>query len=231
MADYGMQIYRSDGRWFTSPEYTPLVLVQVSDVTLPFSQSGTTIINTNVPNGSLCMMFSRLLDVDAGFNCYIADGPAGYKQITVLLYMTSNRPNGSTSPFTARFYVFSDFVAYAPDYGIFFYRNGKMVYCGNCLPLQIKTFTEPATDPDINVKKAVQFGFEGLIGSGGAPGTPIANYLILGWSSTAYNGVVAAPYQSISNPSSTILSSPPSLTAIYIETALYDQYFAASLGY
>ncbi len=228
MSKYGMAIQRADGRWFASPEFTPYVLVSVIDQAIPVGQSSTGLnVQTSVPNGNKALLFHRMVDKKAGIYCQLINGANGFKVINIPAYM-SDASAGTTGTFTIRFYIFSNYVAYSPRYGIAFYRNNVMVYCGNCLPLQLKFFTTPNNDPTPNVAKAVMFAFTGLT-SNPIPGSSATLTVVSGWGTLPGGAALGAPYQSYSG-SGGPSTAKPTLTCLYVETALYDTYYRQSLG-
>lgn len=229
MAKYGMEIKRSDGRWFASPEFTPYVLVSVIDQAIAVGQSSSGLnIQTSVPNAENALLFHRMVDKKAGIACQLINGTNGNKVINVSAYL-SDASAGTTGTFTIRFYVFASYVAYTPRYGIAFFRNNKMVYCGNCLPLQLKLFTSPKTDPSPSVAKAVMFAFTGLT-SNPIPGQTSGTITVIsGWGTLPGGQALSTPYQSYSGGAAPT-TSKPTLTCVYIETGFYDSYYRQSLG-
>ncbi|QKJ87397.1 hypothetical protein PMPD1_2455 [Paramixta manurensis] len=223
---YGMELRRDDGSWFASPDYTPLNLVQVIDQSFPRNNAVNINVQTNVPNAQQCLVFVRSVTQTGCCIYKVNNGANGFKVIN----LTSTYGSSQFSSISFRFYVFSDFVAFAPNYGIFFYRNGKMIYCGNCLPLQIKWYAANATNPGKSA--AVMPGYATLNANAGPPGPGGGATLILlmGWVGQS-NGISQSVYLEVNRNSNTPIITPPNAKGVlYIETALYDQYYRQSLG-
>ncbi|HDW8048444.1 TPA: hypothetical protein RM798_004260, partial [Yersinia enterocolitica] len=135
MAGFGMQITRDDGVIFASPEFTPTVLVQVMDRTADYTGdvSAQHYYETIVPNTKKCFIFHKILSTGSqqgasgGVLHYAEQGPNGFWRVH-----TTAGTAGLAH--TIRFYVFSEFVANIPEWGIYFYKDGQLVYTGNCLP-------------------------------------------------------------------------------------------------
>lgn len=221
---YGMQIYRSDGRLFASPDFTPYVLVYVKDQAYPAGgTSGQLTYQTTVPNAKNAVLFVRAINTDSGIDCQLVNGSSGYKNIVVYAMLVGNTAT------TFRFYIFSNYVAYVPPYGIAFYRDGAMVYCGNCLPLQLHSFEIPNSDPNPTVSKACIPALS-AVDSNPLPGTNDETITILsGWCGTPSYGASSVPYEDIEG--SIAIAGNISRTCLYIETPVYDQYYKQSLGY
>lgn len=221
---YGMQIEK-DGRLWASPQFTPLNLVQVLDRSYNQRQNTGTLniqIQTNVPAGRRFMFFVRSGRVTT---CLLANSFTQGGMHYIRIYNMADAGSGAPDIINFRFYIFSDFVAYYPKYGISFHRDGRMVYCGNCLPLVPKFST---LNPPINIPVAVVPSFEGIepIISGQPP--TVISSLIMGYTGSSA-GIRIAPYNT--NGGSSFDSSLNGRGTLYIETTIIDQYYVASLGY
>ncbi|MDA5496962.1 hypothetical protein [Yersinia aleksiciae] len=233
MAGFGMQITRDDGVIFASPEFTPTVLVQVMDRNADYTQdvSAQHYFDTIVPNYKKCFVFHKVISsgsqqgVSGGVLHYAEQGPSGYWRIHTI---------GGTAGLvhTLRFYVFSEFVSYIPEWGIYFFKNNQMVYAGNCLPLDIKFWEKPqATTPAPTMPCAVISSIAEQR-SQGIPGTNPPTVLVFLMCFIGYSGGIATPvYRQISTGAGAGGPDGFSKGCPYIETALYDQYYKASLGY
>lgn len=225
---YGMRITK-DGRLWASPQFTPMNLVQVFDRSYNQRQNTGTLniqIATNVPEGRRFLFFVRS---GRATTCLLANSFVQGGMHYIRIYNMADNGSGAPDVISFRFYIFSDFVAYTPKYGISFHREGRMVYCGNCLPLVPKFATRSSSgDVPVNVPAAVVPSFEGIEPIiSGVPPTVISS-LIMGYAGSN-SGIVIAPYNP--NGGSSFDSGVSGRGTLYIETALIDQYYVASLGY
>lgn len=223
MADYGFAVYKN-GKLWASPDYTPLVLVQLIDQLnmIPGSQYT---VQTNVPNGRQNVVFGRTTQANVAVSFYTQDGDAGYQKIVINFVKASN----GIPTVGIRFYIFSNFVAWTPGWGFFLYRNGAMVYSGNCLPLQMKYM--PVNSPNPAIPCGTQAGYADAV-SNAIPGQSNATLTVLMLWAGSPDGIFATPYQEIERVGNTPVVLPvPSKGCLYIETTLYDRYHKFSLGY
>lgn len=223
---FGMQITRDDGRIFASPEFTPSVLVQVMDVTADYTQDVSAVwyFQTIVPNSSLCLVFHK--NKDGAVLYYTEVGPSGYWQIKTV--------GGSAGiVHRLRFYIFSNFVVNIPEWGVYFYKDNKIVYHGSCLPLDIKFWDIPqlTTPSPTTVPCAAMGGFarqlsQPLVGSN----PPVITVFYFCFTAND-SGPVTGIFRTYTSSSGSGGPDGFAKGCAYIETAIYDQYYKASLGY
>lgn len=224
MSEYGFSVYKN-GKLWASPDYTPLVLVQLIDKLNMVPGSNYTV-QTTVPNGRQNVIFGRTSQSNTAVSFYIQEGKSGYQEIVINFVKASS----GIATVGIRFYVFSNYVAWTPGWGFFLYRNGVMVYSGNCLPLQMKYL--PANSGNPGVPCGTQSGYADaasnpMPGQGGGATLTI----LLLWAGSP-DGVIATPYEEIQHLGNTPLVLPvPSKGCLYIETDIYDRYHKISLGY
>ncbi|HFE9025683.1 TPA: hypothetical protein ACGATF_004405 [Yersinia enterocolitica] len=233
MAGFGMQITRDDGVIFASPEFTPTVLVQVMDRTADYTGdvSAQHYYETIVPNTKKCFIFHKILSTGSqqgasgGVLHYAEQGPNGFWRVH-----TTAGTAGLAH--TIRFYVFSEFVANIPEWGIYFYKDGQLVYTGNCLPLDIKFWERPQlttpapTMPCATICSVARQLTQGILGTN-PPTALIFLFCFTGFSS----GIITPVFRQISQSAGGGSADGFSKGCAYIETSLYDQYYKASLGY
>jgi hypothetical protein len=220
----GMKISRRDGTFFASPDFTPLMLVQVQDVNVQ-SEIGQPVIGTNVPNGKQCFMFARARDdASAGIYAYVRNGGNGYKEIVVNAALSNISGAGYT---VFRFYLFSNFIPWRPRWGVFFFSptTGEMIYSGNMLPLQVMNWNylspAPSGYPCAVIPSLHDFTVEPM---------QEREYL---WTEDVFHGgtngldIVPVTVRIVSGVDD---SAAVRANCLYIDTRLYDAYYRISLN-
>ncbi|MCU5775240.1 hypothetical protein [Winslowiella arboricola] len=220
MAEYTVEIRNAFGRFFASPDYTPLVLAQVIDTgNIAHSPTGGAVFNTTIPAGNKCVAFCKINDSVASCLFEVFNN-GGVKAIRI-------KASTGGSYLNCRFYVFADYLTYIPDYGIFIYNSaGRIVYTGNCLPLNIKYYTRGSAES--GVPSASVGGFSHMTSSGipGQQGEFI--YAVLSY--VGYSGGVRSIPYYVNTGTSSLPDFGSTPGCSYIETAIYDQYYKQSLG-
>lgn len=228
LMSYGMQIMK-DGRLWASPDYTPLVLVQVIDHDF-YVESGSNkdigyIVQTVVPASRQFLFFARVGYVGQAIYC---SQTTNNGVNSIIVSRVGNNVIGTPGKVSVRFYIFSDYVQYAPEHGIFFYREGRMVYCGNCLPLELKWFqyrSDQVGLPKVPVAVVPSFS-----GSEQTPNPPNSSgqllYIAKAWSGTE-SGLGEGVYLDIW---SSVMAAGYLDGCLYIETTKYDRFYKSSLG-
>lgn len=116
-----------NGSLAMAPGFTPFVLVQVAD--LP---TGAQDFATVVPEGNSFVAFHRRADAN------LMDG-VFWGQVKKDGYWNLRFPSSLSKQTTTRVYIFSNMIINPPNYGLYVYKDGNMVYHSNCLPLKMLT--------------------------------------------------------------------------------------------
>lgn len=243
MSDFVLQIAQSYGRVLSNPAFTPMLLSGVIDLTGYYAMldpPNPKSVNTNVPSTKKCVVFFRgTHEIESGatrnnYALYNLAVVNGYWHIVF-----ESRPN------PIRLYIFSDTLAPIPDWGIYFYRNGEIVYHQNCLPLAMKTYDKNDSGKKPRGMKLATLPavVETEFYDPETWGHPVIS--MRQWFSGAgllYYGEIGERYKwGVNVISGDIIPvsegfqpqlRPNAMTTIsYIETDVYDQYYKQSLGY
>ena len=224
MDEYTLEIRNDAGEFFVSPDFTPLVLTQVIDSgNIAHTATPGRVFMTNVPASRKCVIFCKQ-NYDLVSCLFEVIDSGGYKAIRL------HGSAGSTgyNNLNCRFYVFSDFVAWSPDYGIYIYRNKTMVYSGNCLPLTVKYYTR---NNNITGKACAAIGGFAKVELYGIPGSnpPQVTYSLFCYAGYS-GGLRELPYNVGTAGTANPPAFKPTAGCIYVETEIYDQYYRQSLG-
>lgn len=209
-----------------APDFVPYCLVQVVDIA-----SGNRDVSTPVPSGNGIVAFHRGNNTSASqldqmiFDYVVVNGK--------YVLRVTNNPTGG------RIYVFSDMLVNVPSRGFYMYREGKMVWHSNCLPLNIKKIPDsgngkidsdkPLACPSnicaslkIQTDPQFQVGYDNR------------QCASAGYVSGRWRVDIADTYFSrfIDNETAFRALKPWVLGGYpaYIETSIYDQYYRAALG-
>ncbi|PPE61969.1 hypothetical protein F157LOC_00804 [Pectobacterium brasiliense] len=209
---YGGWITKN-GKLVASPSFTPYILTQVMD--LP--RNNGLLVDTVVDFTDEVMFFHRGLNGYA-FAAIQMQNNAGKLRLRIYLQ------GGEAS--TIRIYLFSRKIVKIPDYGLFFYKNGSVIFHDKCLPLFVKSIPN-----NTSISMNGKFAFESrYMHSDMNP--DLGRYYYTFW------GVLCSPTNSrggevyfwdVSSAQGYFQSHPPTL--MYIETEIYDQYYQQALGY
>lgn len=124
-----MEIWDSDGNFFASPDFTPMILNQIISSEMN-NRNQQYRIKTNIESGKKLLVFYKSYSGRA--ITYYTNHDDGYYSIVVDI----SDNNGSY-----KFYVFADKVPFVYDYGIYFYLNNEIIYTDSCIPLSVKYVT------------------------------------------------------------------------------------------
>jgi len=230
---FSAQIMKN-GRLAIAPTFTPMVLVQVIDVT-----AGAGAITTVVPSSSPFMAFHRSMESSMDGINWVVDTSGAY----VVLNFTS----ASMKSTSGRIYIFSNFVVNIPDYGLFIYNGGNVVYHNNCLPLKVSTIsysqTQITSSSPLAVCSCVTEVVEEFYPD---PDPYTAKFQVVerrrasaGYESGSYKATFGGVLSHVENlinhdidpPTYPIVNMWNVQTIAYIECSLYDQYYKQALGY
>ncbi len=241
MSDFLINITNNYGKVLSNPSFTPMVLSGVIELSGYYAMLDNPVpssINTQVPGNKKCVVFFRgthdreSLAVSRNFALYSLSIVNGYWHI-----IFQSRPN------PIRLYIFSNTLPPIPDFGIYFYRNGEIIYHQNCLPLSIKTYNKLDSN---NIPKGRMLGtlpavVETEFSDPETWGHPVIGMrqwfsgagLIFYSASEGYHwgvGILSGDIIPVSDGFQPQLR-PLAMTIIaYIETDIYDQYYQQSLG-
>ncbi|HDG1677344.1 TPA: hypothetical protein PFE09_002195 [Kluyvera ascorbata] len=216
MANYGMIIRRPDGKFWMSPDVTPLTFQYREDRYI--NNNGVNSFLTNIPVSRPFLVFARRLDGSSwsSFEYYRANGFWGVR--TKFSMITPQ------TPATIRFYYFSNIPRIDSNFGTVF-RNelGEVTWSADSLPLQMQPYSMEATSYTTNVGATCavtpmfcMFQVEAYF-----PGTPpiwmYGSYAFMASGNTVSRELVAmdettAPWE----------DRPTSTTFYAINTELYD---------
>lgn len=77
MANYGIEIWRQDGSFFASPDYTPMVLCHVIDFSINVANWHGVAVATNIPAGMNALVFYRAMaNAAPGLPLYLSENGA-----------------------------------------------------------------------------------------------------------------------------------------------------------
>lgn len=240
MSNFGAWLTDNYGRVLNEPAFTPMVLsgvIDLSGYSTVLSSPNPALVSTGVPASKKCAVFFRGTHpnnsnaVQNNFCLYSLVNIGGVWHISF-----KTRPN------PIRLYIFSNTMPKIPDYGIYFYVNGEMIYHQNCLPLVMKTF-DRRTSPNPTRGKMVAVLPSALDSEYEEPdvwgGQPLevkqwfAGAGIIFWTAGQYdwgasdlNGGwygVGEGFQPRFRPYTVNILA-------YIETSIYDKYYQQALG-
>ncbi|AHF77885.1 Phage-like protein [Sodalis praecaptivus] len=224
MANYGMEIWRQDGSFFASPQYTPMVLVKVIDLTVTAQTGGITqSYATGIPSSQRAILFIKATsDNKVGALTSLEINNSEWVANVIL---DNSTPSGT---YGFRLYVFGNYVPNPSGWGIAFYdASGKCIYTGTSLPLQIKRVD------NINglsgFSAAAYSGFSYAVNQPTSPGDPnIGVTIFYNWMG-ASDGIAPVVYF-VAQYNGGAPDLPVSMTkSLYIETQFYDDNYQFSL--
>ena len=216
---FGIQLNKN-GVLAVAPDFIPMCLIQVIDIT-----SGMHRIVTNIPGSNKFVAFHRHLtqmdtllwtvSISDGFYVITTSGDA------------ENRTGG-------RIYIFSNMIPRPPEWGLFLYKQGGVIWHNRCLPLSVKIHkgaTELNSDTPIAVPSMISASYNIRLGQReGWYGWRCASAGIIpdtGKYQISLGGSVIS--QNYYVDGSTYPGSFTLMETAYIETDVYDNYFSASL--
>lgn len=213
-----------NGGMLISPDFTPMVLVGIHDIA-----DANTVYQSNVPSGNAFFAFHRADNPQGGFSSDMVL----WDQVVQNGYHTLRMQGRSRGG--CRVYIFSDMIPPPPDNGFFVYKNNKMVYHSNCLPLRYKKLTRLQINVYSETPLAVMNTISAIRAiSTGTTLTTLGYAAGAGYSDVnkkwgAYlNGYQFSSSMTGGGHSSSFDSTLPYLS--YIECEYYDKYYKQSLG-
>jgi len=172
---YGLQIFRSDGSLWISPDVTPLNYIGK----MQFSSTGT--YATSIPASKSMMVFLR--NDAGGVGTMLSQSTAnGAWQINI----TQTGSSGTL-------YLFSNMVTTSHGYGIATYNSaGEMIWNTDQLPLQVLSVTNPygaSQTGSFSINTGIQLAVSpGICSTYIAPINPAAGQFLYGAMFTGANG-------------------------------------------
>ncbi len=215
---FGLQLF--DGNKIKmAPDFVPFNLVQVLDVTPSVGD----VYQLIVPSSDSYVVFHR-----------------GISEINRIKY-TQTTQNGYAalkvdycSAIPTRIYVFSATLVNPPNYGAFIYKNGKIVWHSNCLPLKVSILDNTKQTISSSSPLAVVCCVSSNINIGSGSSYYQWYYVPnAGYSSS--DSVYKAQMIGYQYLSTLVSGSAPATWSVptigYIDCTYYDAYYKASLGY
>ncbi|MBT9425838.1 hypothetical protein KI694_09880 [Enterobacter oligotrophicus] len=216
---FGYQLMKN-GKLVMAPDFLPYCLNQVIDV----APAEGKVVRTSIPNGKPCVVFFRATSYVANASLYFIQrqGSAGYWELEFHYGMAF---------VDARVYIFSDTLPNIPDIGFFLYRNGSIVWHGNCLPLSVRPYSDLGGETVFSYPLAVP----SCVCNFTSVGNTVEHWdrwfvFMAGPTSSGQYNVGRALFSQFN------ASGPPTTSGFdipmnsYIETSVYDTYYKQSLG-
>ena len=216
IADYGMVIRRPDGKFWMSPDVTPLTFQYREERRITNNNVNSFI--TNIPISSPFLVFARRVSGTSwsSFEYYQSGGFWGVR--TKFSMITTQ------TPATIIFYYFSNITRIDSDYGIVFRdSSGAVTWSGDSLPLQMQPYYMAPTSYTVNVGATCavtpmfcMFQVEAYF-----PGTPPI-WMYGGYAFMATGNTVSRELVSMDETTAPWDDRPTSTTFYAINTELYD---------
>ncbi|EEQ4619555.1 hypothetical protein ACI28F_005314 [Escherichia coli] len=150
---FAATITDSRGRQWISPIAPPLNLVRRFQWTLPASGQLDQHIDTGISASMNCVIFTRQLSGNQTFNGEMVHQNGNW-QYRIIEAGTGNYDNPEASLFMI--YVFANMADSTEMWGVrLFNARGDVVWSGDMLPLEIKTYDIPQTDVPVNIGHGV----------------------------------------------------------------------------
>ncbi|WP_139824052.1 hypothetical protein [Lonsdalea britannica] len=230
---FSAQIMKN-GRLAIAPTFTPMVLVQVIDVA-----AGAGGIPTIVPSSSPFMAFHRSIESSMDGINWVVDSSGAY--------VVLNFNSAAMKSTSGRIYIFSNFVVNVPEYGLYVYSEGRVVYHNNCLPLKVNTISYNQSEITSSAPLAVCSCVTEVVEEFYPDPDPYsAKFQVIerrrasaGYESGSYKVTFMGVLSHVENlinhdidpPTYPIVNMWNVNTIAYIECSLYDQYYKQALGY
>lgn len=205
---YGLQILKSDGTVWISPDFTPLNLIAKATIN---AVSGATY-QSPLPVGNEVLFFVK----------QSTEGVVKFNEIN-LNGFKSLQINASGISGSVTIYCFADMAVRKSDYGIFLFNaQGKLVYSSDMKPLEIKKVAISVSgEPRINIGKPVAV-MPAWSGRTSAPNSELGGFNIFDYFTGAFGNYITNLRIQVAGGGSGSAGFSYQTEAYYIETSIYD---------